>query len=296
MGTVPPSGQPEPLQPGEFTPSEPANVVTFKTTDIELPSALYIQRDDQIDVKGLSTLGGGDTITFSYRFLLPNGVIIPGQIVLAIQSGIMKESTITLGEGFLLSLTAIAQTAVQRGQSYVQASISRPSAAPASQMQVLFADYVTSKYTAGWPNGRSISATEGPGAIVTVTHANPAAGADFAIAITSGIIAKIRSITMTFTTSAAVANRVPRWQIKDAVGNIVAVCEPNQVVPASQTVFVTLSTVVPNAAANVPDVVVALPTDEWLLPGYNVVTSTTNIQAADQYTTIFAEFEEWVQF
>lgn len=56
---------------------------------------------------------------------------------------------------------------------------------------------------------------------MTVAVGNPAAGAEWTVTVTAGKRWDVIAFSCTFVASAAVATRLPRFQYKDAAGNIV---------------------------------------------------------------------------
>lgn len=298
MPNTTPSGQPLPQQPGEWKPSAPANAVTFKITDIGPPSPLYIQRDDVLVVQ-VMTSNNNETVTINWRLLLPNGVIIPGQrqIPLLASSFTLVTLRIDLAEGFLLNVSASCATSSIRGQLFVRCSLNRGGVAATNILGQLFADYVTNTAANGWPFGRIVSPTEGPGQLVVQTIANPGAGNEWNFTSPNLSRVRLQSLMATLTTSATVASRLPRLQVSPGGGVPTFWCTPNQGVPASTTARVAAAGATMSASpAGMPDVQITLPAPTMLQAASVVNTATLNLQVGDAYTTIAAHYEQWFDF
>ncbi len=318
---VAPPGQPKPLQPGEFTSSAAPNVVSFAYEGIDPPTAIYIQRDDQLVIEG-GTNSGGYTLTAVVRILQPNPPNLgqpdpaipktaPGQlpgvgnIVTAVLQVPLQASTGTpqlvqfpLMEGYLLSVAVTVNTTNQRGLVFCRVWINRgtlvvnnPTAA-----QLLIADYPTTFHPVSWPGGTPRFPTDGPGALMDNTVGNPGAGADWSFTLPNFCRARLQSFAATLTTSATVAARAVRAVLKDSGGNIHWQGGPSQTIPASTTAKVAAASGVFNATADATTVNIALPSPAMLGGGHTFGVTTANIQAGDQWSAIWYIIEQWVDF
>jgi hypothetical protein len=204
-----------------------------------------------------------------------------------------------LSEGFLLSLTVTVTNSgapVRRGDTFVQVGAQFASAIGSPVFRSLISDYVTTATPLCWPDGNLSNNLAGLGNLHTLALGNPGAGADFTITLTAKTRTWVHSLTATLTTSAAVANRTPVFTIKDLAGNVLWSIAPPAVVVASKTIIynfgeaLTLGTDV-NLNCTIP-----LPS-ECLLEGAATISSaTTNIQAADQWSSVNANIETWQEF
>lgn len=74
--------------------------------------------------------------------------------------------------------------------------------------------------------------------LTSATLANPGAGQQISLPVTSGETWRLQSVAATFTTSGVAGSRVIGWNIKDATGNIVYQFKlPVQTFAASKTVL-----------------------------------------------------------
>lgn len=318
---LPTPGQPKEGPDAGFRTAALPNIVTFGLLGVAPPSSLYIQRDDQLVISVATTITGGETVTINGRLLLapfPRGGQPDKQPVMDVteqpQSSNIIQSvqrqlqigtayattiiTVPLSEGYLLGLTAVCLNALTRGQTFVRAYINRGASGVAANnaSQALFADYCTNLHPVGWPNGRVQHGSEGPGNIRVMTVANPGAGADWSLSVTLNARWRIRSANALLTTSATVANRLPQIRLQH-LSNVIWLGPPSQAVPASTAANVSSSNA-QVSATTVPTVVnCALPSEPTLL-GNGATTSvssvTANIQAADQWSNIAVEIEEWL--
>ncbi len=298
---LPTAGQPGPMKPGEFVSASQPSLVSFNFERIAPPSPLYIARDDVIRLRAWSG-AAGVSIGPAYRFLLadPRGAgkpptLVPGTQVFALGSTrALQDFTVTLGEGFLLSVAVqVALGTPSRGQVFCSLGILRSAAAGSGIYQMLLADYVVGSNPIGWPGGRIIDPREGPGVVRSSTLANPAAGADWTFTVPTNARWRVQSVKGILTTSAAVANRVPRILLNDGASNVY-IGTPNQSVPAGSNPFVSGAPITATAAANVTDVLVPLPPTMYLEPGYTISSSTVGIQGADQWSGLVINVEEWI--
>lgn len=304
--------------PGFISGSIP-KIVSFGFKEVTPPSPLYIQRDDVLLVQVISSVA--DTVLIGGRMLLPYGPLsgqpdAPGQglaepsvklgyiqqlnfgvPILAGQVNTSVFQNFTMQEGYLLSILATALTTATRGSVFVRASINRSQltsgAANQGSEQILFADYATARQGPAWPQGRILFPTEGPGNILTPVVGNPAAGADLSFSVPTNQRWRLASFAALYTIANAGVARIIRVLLKNAAGAVVWQASAQQsgavntapVVSAAPGQF---TSVVDTTSINLP-----LPAPCLLGPGYTVATSTLNINATDQYSTINVSLESW---
>ncbi len=286
--------------PSDKTPAPltgPSHSVTFKLLDVAPPSLVYIERDDSLLVSGM-TQAGGDNITINVRVLKPNGEIQTHQFVLqAPATHAIASATFAMSEGFLLSVAAQGQVAVQRGVTFVRAVLNRGASGTGQPAYLLFADYVTTAISTGFPFGRVLSPVEGPGSISSVTMANPGAGVDWSIATIGNERWRIRAFTATLTTSATVANRQVQFRLFDPAGNIFF-GPPSGNIPATTVAQVSGCAVAVTSVVVATDIAVPIPVDLVTTGQTGIVQSvgvqTIGIQAGDQWSAIRLHVERWL--
>lgn len=292
------------IVPPEYDPSGPANSVTFGLSKISPPSPLYIQRDDTLVLTATTNNGALDTVTCNIRMLLApfdggrsGTVIVPEQAVIPLTAAYTPVSqTVQLSEGYLLSVGVIALSAAQRGTTFVRAQIQRGKTATVNGpvFRTMFADYVTRNQSVGWPDGRVLNTLEGPGSVFNQTNAQPGAGADWAFGFNALSRTRVISFNAQLLTSAVVANRIVRVQVKDGSGNIVYQGSPSAVIPASTTAQVTGLVGLNSAVTDPQTVNIALPPIILTGAGTTIGVSTTNLQAGDQWGQQNIYVEQWL--
>ena len=281
-----------PTTPG--TPTQPGPSVTFGLEKIGPPSTLYIGRDDQL-VMGVIVVNLGDGVIFNYRLMNTAGIILAGQFtVTPTAAGALTLLPQVLSEGYLLSLTARASGTQQRGLTFARVWINRGNPNNANASRTLFADYCTISAPVGWPDGRYIYPTEGPGALQVIHPANPAAGTDWSQGVTNNQRWKVRSLNATLTTSATVANRQPQIILTDTAGDVLFTGVPNANIPATTVAAVTASPVSSPGNLIATDITVPLPGDTVLPATFFIKSLTVGIQVADQWSNIFILVESWI--
>jgi hypothetical protein len=285
------------IQAIDYDPAGPASVASFLLKGIPPPSALYIERDDVLILEGVSNVGG-DTITVNLRIFSVDNVIVPMQLKAVLPSNeSLGTFSLPLVEGFLLSASALAGTATTRGQTFIRAFLNRGAFSVGQPGQLLFADYVTNQVSAGYPGGRFLSPTEGPGFLTGFPVTNPGNGLDWALNVIGGERWKVRSFNATLTTSATVANRQPQVKIND-LGNNLFFGNPSGNIPASTVAQVTGSAAPQFAATVTTDIMVPIPPDLYLTgtPGalMTIGVVTAGLQAGDAWSNIRLMLERWL--
>lgn len=320
---LPAAGQPKKGADPAFKTGAVPNIVSFSFTEIDPPGALYIQRDDVLVVSGTSQISN-EVATISGRLLLPfaqaagqpdappavgvsggpivgPGYIQPFQVNANIPTSLNAGSVlIAQTEGYLLSLSVTCLQALRRGDTFVRVYLNR---GPLQFFQpnafaLLLADYVTKTAPIGWPGGRIASPTDGMGRDSFYSIANPAAGADFSITLAVPGRSKVQNLKATLTTSATAGNRFPSFILNEnngVISNSYTVQDPTAV-PASTTITYSLSTGVNVIRGGGAPIFATLPLpSDWRLTFQPTISSSTQgLLAGDQWSTIRANVEEWL--
>ena len=273
------------------------NQVSFEFHKIQPPSILYIQRDD-VMVLQAATSAAAEVVTFNLRILLPNGRVEETQQQLRPAANrTVLTATITLSEGYLLSLACQANVAVTRGQTFARAFLNRSIFGATQSEQTIFADYVTTLVSSGYPNGRILAPTEGPGLVYSFVVANPAAGLDWSQTVPVNSRWRVRSWSATFTASAAAGNRVVGALVA-GVGGTVWLAEALANVVANGLVQVSAGGIQPYTSINTSILLLPLPPD-LVLTGSSLIphslgSQTFGILAGDTWQAIHLLVEEWL--
>ncbi len=291
---LPTAGQPKTGADPGFTSASQPRAVTFAFTGIAPPAPLYVRPDELIVITTIASISS--TVRVTGKLLLADGSVtgFVNDIVTVADRGV-HFAFILLYEGFLLSLSiGNLATTIKRGTTFIQAAIARGSATFSLGEVTLISDYLATGSGLGWPGGRIQQMVEGPGFLHSVQQANPAPGADWTYTVPSGERQAIRSLAATFTPSAAVANRVPNLAIDDGV-NTLWQDAVLTAIPASTPTLITATQSQNRASANAIIQNMLLPPGLNIPAGFRVRTSTTGIQAGDQWSGIFFLLEELLE-
>lgn len=261
------------------------------------PSDLYMTADDALFITSYNS-ASGIVVAVRYTMMLLNGRVQTGQIDTHVPNTDRTGKTTTqhLGEGFLLDASVILVSGTaKRGQCYVQVGIARGIGASQFVHRIVMQGYVGTAVHLSWPGNRLEQPTEGPGYIRFITGTNPAAGAEASETVPTGARWRLLMFHIEFTTSAAVANRRPYLYFYTGVFN--AMGSPwRSDIPASSAKGVNWAIGAAMSAATTGDEDPAFMPSETTLPGGMVIsTSTTNLQAADDYSAPGLVVEEWIE-
>lgn len=272
--------------------SLPANIGFLKRA-VQPPSDVYVETSDVL-VVGVATSQNNEVLTVSYRLLRFDGVVIHGQFTISPPN--TRAVTIhseQLAEGFLLSMSCKAATAVTRGQTFVRAFLTKPSLGQGQPSYMLMADYVTTAMAPAFPNGRVLAPTEGPGSPVVTQIGNPVAGNDFAITVPPNARWKLKSFAALFITAVGGGNRYPALiTVRGAFGSWFGFA--NQFQAGGNSVQYGASCMTPGSAVSTQFSTLPLPLDLQLLGGDLFETQTLGISAGDQWQRILLAYEEWL--
>ena len=220
------------------------------------------------------------------------------QLVMQVSSvsGTPTYAKLGLQEGFLLSIGAIAGATPQRGNVYVRIWLQKAAivGTTLSASMPLVADYASLYHAVGWPGGRVLFPTEGPGYLYEYTLSNPGAGLDWSYAIAVNSRVRIQSINAQLLTSATVANRIVRVQVKNQLSGVAYQAAANQTIAANTTAQVSISPANATSITDTATVNIAIPSPLFLYGNEFIGVSTPNLQSGDQWSAIHFLMEVWV--
>ena len=257
----------------------------FRRRWLNPPSNLYVAVDDIILVKGWAAVTATN-INVSLRMLQPDGSI---QTVFQPVNIAANGTTPTLFllrnlEGFLLS-ASVAAPGVFRGTLFVSLLVQRGvGSGDATLGQVFLQGYPDNFSTLGYPQQPPAAALDGRGAMQFQNPANPGAGAEFSITVPAGIHWILRSFSILFTASVAVASRIPTLIYDDGAGHIAAQAVAFQSIAASGVVQLTWAPGLVSVGIATAQQT-GFPSELRMAPGTRLRTLTSAIQAADQYSS-----------
>ena len=267
--------------------------VAFKSDSVPPSQSLYLQLNDSLYVRQISNVSLGN-VTFTYRYLTPQGEIKEGQVPLALLTA-ATFLQIPLGESWLLSFTVSnIAGAGQFAYTHIQVGIVRGIAVPGITpfQEIIWQGYVYNFGRNGWPGSTSKEQWDSAGSVRVVVGTTPAAGADINETCPSGRRWQLLSLSAILTASAAVANRIPRFTLDDGANVFYSLGPVANQVATNQIRYnmVPGATAVVDAGSNTnlpgPPII-------QLKNGFRIRTVTQNLQAADQWTAPIYEILEW---
>ncbi len=273
--------------------------MSFKHTDVEPPSLLYIQRDDQLTMLAMTGTANQTFTLVARLWLADEGRITTIESALVAPTAFALVSVqVPLAEGYLLSAAIRCGLSTQQGDAYVELLVTRgvqgfPSNVLAKPASVLIAEYVTVDVPAGWPGGRISRIGDGPGTTLQLLVTQPGAGADWNTVVLNNALWELLYFNATFVTGAAVANRLPQLTIGNGA-TVSYTAPPANTVPASTTANVSGSQMTTAFLADLTDVMLVIPPRNLLITPGQISFVTKNIQAADQWSNIRLTVRQWV--
>lgn len=135
------------------------------------------------------------------------------------------------------------------------------------------------------------------GRVVTVNVANPAAGAEWTYTVPPGVVRLLVGACWLLTTSATVANRGVMVELADGANDLLGRWGGNWPEPANSVVNYSLPAPIAGQvdATGLTTVLIPVPRGLMFAAGWVIRSKTTNLQAADQHSRVFLQFEEWDQ-
>lgn len=281
----------------EFAVRSATAITGFNFEDAPPPGWCYIGVDDKL-LLWIQFQFNIITAICNVRILRPDGIIVPLVFTLnGPTSRVVFSQSFQLLEGFLLSCTITANGAVSNSNlAFATASIIRPPNGITQQYEVLCSGYLNGQNALTFPGGVPARPSDGPGQPHvggSLGVGAPAAGADIVFTMPAGARGRIVSISALLTTAVAVANRLPSLIVDDGA-TAYAVIPSGNTQAASLVQQYTWADSCPQVALFDSKVIAPLPSNLVLPPGHRIRTSTTGIQAADQWSAINLMGHEWV--
>jgi len=200
-----------------------------------------------------------------------------------------------LNAGILLDLSITPETGTpRRGQCYALAAISRRWQPVPVNIEVLAKGYVTAGGALLWPYAACSDAVEGPGWMRSGAGSNPAVQTDFTITVPTGARWSLRSLTAQLVTDATAQTRVASLIIDDGTTTLFSIpYSTGQIQSLTRQYFwENLAYAVGLVGTGI---YVPAPLPFPLLAGWRVKSSTTLLGAADQWSAIQYDVEEWIE-
>lgn len=267
--------------------------VRFLTRGVQPPSNVYVGVNDDI-VCTCASSQTNETVTVSYRLLRFDGQVVLGQFQVHPNNlRTVASHSEDLAEGFLLSVSCNAGVATTRGQTFVRIFLTDPALGGGQPSYMLMADYVTTAMAPGFPFGRVLAPTEGPGWIRTVTLANPPAGTDWLFNLPLNSRWRPICFNGQLATSAGGVNRIVRLQVTSG-GSFVWIASAQASQAPSQFVnYCGAQQQIP-ILADTSENPINLPVGLILVTAGVIASNTALIGVADQWSLLALEVEEWI--
>jgi hypothetical protein len=268
------------------TESTGALSIHFKRMGVQPPSNLYVTLDDCLAVNVLSSVANPALVVVA-RLLRPDGVISYNhERIGAVTANTITKFIFQLAEGFLLDVCVSAVgSSLAAGECFVRVDLQHNSQAGTSPFATLANGYVTANHTVAWPSIEPAQDVTPLAATLAVTVANPAAGAEWLYTVPAGVTAILNSVHFIFTTSAAVADRLPHLVIDDGTNTLTQKTHYT-VQAAGQAGEYNFAHFGGDDAAPVGYVVFPSVPPTPVKAGYRIGTVTTAIDVLDQYSAI----------
>jgi len=207
----------------------------------------------------------------------------------------IKSETFLLSEGWLVSLQVYASSGTpRRGQCFVRADLIQGFTGAVFSLATVLQGYVQDTTALAYPGSELVASIRGRGVIRSITGTNPAAGVEISETVPTNARWRVISMYAQLVTSAVVAARLVNVIIDDGT-NTVFRYGTGASQAASQTVnypffgggFVDATGGNPRA--------IPLPPDLLLMGGYRFRTTTTLLDAGDDWTAPQMLIEEWIE-
>jgi hypothetical protein len=227
--------------------------------------------------------------------MTPEGEIKEGQYTTA-PFNLNVIFSLPLYEGWLLSFTARQTGAITDGVwAFLQVFITRTFSpvAPPPVQGLIWQGFVNYDSWNGWPGTPSKEISDGPGMLRYVVGSTPAAGAEISEAVPAQRRWTLLSFTALLTTSVTAASRNILLRTADNSSNIFHE-SPCYLAQTASTTFRYFLAQRPTLTAPLSNcIAMQMPPRLFLKNGGTIKTSTTNIQAGDQWSAPIYTFLEW---
>lgn len=200
-----------------------------------------------------------------------------------------------IGEGWLqhVNVRAVAGTP-RRGQCFIVVDIVRGQTNAVAPLGIVLQGYAKDTTGLAWPGSPLIDSPDGPGVILSLAGADPAAGAEMSETVPTNARWRLLGVDIPLVTDATVANREVVLTIDDGANIVAEIASGTSHVASTTRRYSFARNVQRGAGATALTVNAPIP-DAILMGGYRVRTVTTNLQAADNFGAPRLWVEEWIE-
>jgi hypothetical protein len=212
-------------------------------------------------------------------------------------TAVAETTEFVIGEGYLLNVTVVTEdSGLVLGQVFVRLSVIRGSGAASTVLGTIVQGYVTDEQELGWPGSPIADSLSHSGALLIGVVPDQIAGLDWSATVPDGVRWEILSAAGILTTSAAVANRIPRLFFTHP-GPVTILVVPHQFqgVASSVLSYTWGQGLAGTLTAPGQGAIGVLPQNFPLLSGTTIATNTVGLQAGDQWTNIRMMIREWLE-
>lgn len=263
---------------------------------LAFPALWPLTGEDQIRLTVVSAKAGV-TVTVSVRVVNQAGGV--QRHVFTFQPGstrAVQQQDFPIGDGSLCDVSVETPVgAPLYGQVYAMVQLIVGLGGEKQRVSTLTAGYVTQTTPIFGPTTTAAPPVDGPGALRVLVAAVPGAGADVSETVPVGARWELVSLRGILTAGAAVANRLVSLVLDDGANvffqdtggfsQVASTAATYCFAQGSSKLAVPTNTLVPGNAPN----------DNRLSAGFRIRTSTTGIQAADQWSLVIYEVREWLE-
>lgn len=280
-------------EPAEVTTRKP--LVLFDVDASAVPARVYVTLNDRLYIRSRNSLAGV-TLRIAGRLLTADGEVVPfNHEHTPATDRSASLSSFQLAEGFLLSAVVFPSAGAPiRGQTFVELGFLRGLDANAAVVDILARDYVAEAEPLAFPGAPVRGSLDGPGAILTVTGSDPAAGADISETVPTDARWRFMSISSRLVTDANVASRRNVWIFDDGTNAYFETPETSSQA-ASTTERHTLAAVGHSRGVLITRHVEPGPPEMYLAAGDRIRTDVASIQVGDNWEAPQIHIEEWIE-
>jgi hypothetical protein len=292
----PPSGQPAPMQEGDFTPAARNHLVSVGECEVDPPIWLYVTVED-IFVLAAFSIASNTNVQANIRLLKPKGGV--EQIILSIpatNAGGVTSTSQQAREGYLLSAELLSNTAgALNYPCFAWLALNRGGTAANLGHRLITAGYLNNNFGPSYPERAPMRPTDGAGTVTVQLVGNPAAGSDWSFAIPGNSRFQLTAVHAKLVTSSTAGTRTASLQFKDGSGNVLGIIDATATQALSTTIDYTgITGAFAGGGGGVHNY--------WPLPpitlgqSFTIGTTTANLAAGDQWSAITLTGLTWVDY
>ena len=180
------------------------------------------------------------------------------------------------------------------GRCFCRVEVVRGRTGDVTPLVTLAQGYVGELSNLAWPQQVTAAPGEGRGVIRSITGTDPAAGAEWSETVPTNARWRLIAARASFVTDATVASRTVSLRIDDGTTDVWLL--PSHATQAASLTFpYSLAAIGQSGFASGNSIVIPMPPDVFMLPGWRVRSATGTIQAGDNWGAPQLWVEEWIE-